>query len=239
MSLFLDVIIPAAGLVIILGDWLLVYYRGWAQLLPAFTRYLVFTAVSSTVFCVFYWSTFPLGMNGIAYQVYLYAYYLVWLLAIVLFLRFLFELLRITLPAHPEVRRGITAVLASFVVVFFLARVLLCLGCAACHFSGVERFSNAALRLQELTLIALLIRLLFIKRKFRMHWGRTLSLLVLGPVLAFSAEIVLSVVDFNYGRQTVGSRMAGQIVWLTWIVLWWIALQKSPEPASRAAAAPG
>lgn len=127
---------PAAFLVIAMWNWHLVYYRGWAQLLPAFTRYLVFTAVSSIVLYMSYWSTFSSGMNGIAYQVYLYDYYLIWFLAIVLFLPFLFELLRITLPAHPEVRRGITVILAFCVVGLSLARVLLCLGCAACHFAG-------------------------------------------------------------------------------------------------------
>ena len=228
----------AAFLAIAIWNWRLAYSRGWAQLLPAFTRYLVFTAVSSIVLYASYWSTFSLEISSVACQVYLYTYYLSWFVATVLFLFFLYELLRITLPAHPEVRRGITAILASCVVGLSLAGNLMCLGCAAWNLRGLEPFGSMALRLQEFALIALFIRLLFIKGKFKVHWGRTMSLLVLGPVLAFATQPVLDYLNFRYGKTTLVVTIAGEIVSLIWMVLWWVALRTNPEPTSGAAAAP-
>lgn len=238
MNLYIDAIMPGAWIAVALWNWYLAYYRGWAQVLPAFTRYLVFTAVSFIVLLVSYRSTFSSGTGSIACLIYSYGYYLSGFLSIVLFLAFFYELLRKTMPGHPEVRRGVTAVLAACVVVFSLAGALMCLGSAAWHLPRLEPFGNLALRLQTLTLLALYLRLLVIKGKFRLRLGRTMSLLVLGPVPGFLADPVLSYVDFRYGRQTAFSLVTRQAINLLWMVMWWVALRKDSETISRAAAAP-
>jgi hypothetical protein len=124
---------------------------------------------------------------------------------------------------------GITAVLMFSIVTLSLAGSLICLGCNLGYFCTLQPYGNAALNFQYLFLIALFLRILLLKRRFNVRWGRSISLLLLAPLLFFLVEVVLRIIDHNHGSRTVVSQFWPEIIGIVSAVLWWIALRNGPN----------
>jgi hypothetical protein len=226
MSIFAGVIVPVVLLAIMLRNWRLATQNGWRQILPGVGRYIGFSCLSGLVILPWAcWPWFPIQLQSTGCVIYSFGYYISEFVSAVLLIALLYEFLRYTMPLHPEVRGGITAVLMFGVVIGALTGSLICLGCNLGYFRRLQPYGNAALNFQYLFLVALLVRLLLLKKRFAVQWGRSISLLLFAPLFFFLVEFVLRIIDYNRGARTVIFESWPEITGVVSAVLWWLALR--------------
>jgi len=239
MYLLTHVLLPLASLAVILCIWRLVYKRGWNKILPIFSRYVAFYFISTALLLgVFYCGLYPGRMQATICLLYSYGNYSVDIVTTIFLLVVLYELLIYARQNRAKIQVRVIAIIGvmALAAAIALAIVSTIASEAPNYCLRLAYFDDVFAKLTKLILLGLFTAMVALKIRFRLRWGRAVSLIVLGLVQFYLLDFAISVAVYNGHLRRVSDVLVQSSAFIWW-VLWWFAVRKAPDTSVPAGAA--